>query len=518
MVRSCWQGVVTLASRCINLFKVDINAVSGYFPFGLAVGKPPPTEFQSSCNSTKDTINSNAWLRCAHSTPASLLRKVGVLPSTSTKMVAESYNMSSRSTDSAASKLCMLKTSNQALNTVRETLRAFPYLAAKYSGKSGIQAARQGDDCFLNVFGIKSLSYHHINIRFGVVISMEPIWRASRSTCLRAWKYQRSRTISTTSSSPHRPSLLASLAKSATKTSRSSQRSWTSVAPRSHVSAADLQFGQPLHESHPHLIQAGEITPGITSQEYANRRQRLCSLLPAGSVAILPAAELKFRSGPVFHRFHQDPDFLYLTGFDEPEALCIIDKRDGDDPVFRMLVREKDSRAEMWEGARSGVQAAMDVFNADDAADIARLPVLLPEMTKGARYVFTDASRLFEPRTPFARYLSSTPATSSAGLMAHLRELREQEMGVSVKPLRPLMSQLRVVKSESEILNMRQAGRISGRAFTAAMKREWTGERELWNYLAYEFVRGGCDSEAYVPVVAGGQVSKPNPFNPMLFY
>lgn len=32
------------------------------------------------------------------------------------------------------------------------------------------------------------------------------------------------------------------------------------------------------------------------------------------SIAIIAAANLKYRSGSVFYEFHQDPYFLYLTG------------------------------------------------------------------------------------------------------------------------------------------------------------------------------------------------------------
>lgn len=34
--------------------------------------------------------------------------------------------------------------------------------------------------------------------------------------------------------------------------------------------------------------------------------------------------------------------------------------------VFHLLVRPKDETAELWDGARSGMQAAQDVFNADE--------------------------------------------------------------------------------------------------------------------------------------------------------
>jgi intermediate cleaving peptidase 55 len=36
--------------------------------------------------------------------------------------------------------------------------------------------------------------------------------------------------------------------------------------------------------------------------------------MPDGSVAVVPAATMKYRSGPVFYPFHQNTDFLYLTG------------------------------------------------------------------------------------------------------------------------------------------------------------------------------------------------------------
>jgi len=39
---------------------------------------------------------------------------------------------------------------------------------------------------------------------------------------------------------------------------------------------------------------------------------------------VIPSASVKYRSGPVFYKFHQDPDFFYLTGFLEPEAVAVI--------------------------------------------------------------------------------------------------------------------------------------------------------------------------------------------------
>lgn len=38
----------------------------------------------------------------------------------------------------------------------------------------------------------------------------------------------------------------------------------------------------------------------------------------------------------------------------------------GDNHLFHLYVREKDPKIELWDGARSGTQAALDVFNADE--------------------------------------------------------------------------------------------------------------------------------------------------------
>lgn len=109
------------------------------------------------------------------------------------------------------------------------------------------------------------------------------------------------------------------------------------------------------------------VTPGITALEYAQRRTRLAKKLPRGSIAILAAASIKYRSGAVFYEFHQESNFFYLTGFNEPEAFAIIGlSTDGKDHVFQLYVRPRNRDSEQWEGARSGIEGARDIFNADE--------------------------------------------------------------------------------------------------------------------------------------------------------
>jgi intermediate cleaving peptidase 55 len=117
-------------------------------------------------------------------------------------------------------------------------------------------------------------------------------------------------------------------------------------------------------------LDVASVTPGITAQEYADRRSKLAASLPENSIAVLASSNTKYRSGAVFYEFHQEPNFLYLTGFNEPEAVAVIQKvgETAEDYIFHLFLRPKDPRAEQWDGARSGEQAALDVFNADKVA------------------------------------------------------------------------------------------------------------------------------------------------------
>lgn len=273
--------------------------------------------------------------------------------------------------------------------------------------------------------------------------------------------------------------------------------------PRCHrtyssVSAADLTFGQPLYETHPHLLRPGELTPEITAQEYADRRTRLAQRLPDGAVAIVAASDIVQRTGSCFYEFHQDPDFLYLTGFNEPEALAVIGKDEaGADHTFHLYVREKDPKAEMWDGARSGTQAAVDVFNADGSGDISNIRSNLPDVIRGASEVYTDITQPDQTLSTLWRFLygRTRKNTDFTGLIDSRK----------IKQLRHVLNDLRAYKSPAEIDLMLRAGRASGRAHTEAMRQSFTREKALDAYLRYRFVLHGCDTIAYEPVVAGGK-------------
>ncbi|QUC21999.1 uncharacterized protein UV8b_06240 [Ustilaginoidea virens] len=256
------------------------------------------------------------------------------------------------------------------------------------------------------------------------------------------------------------------------------------------VSAADLKFGQPVYETHPHILKAGELTPGITAHEYADRRAALAKSMSEGSVAVLHAAPVQYKSGAVFHPYRQESNFLWLTGWNEDDAVAVIEKTGPNwgDYTLHMFVKRKDPKDEQWNGYRNGVEAAADVFNADEAYSVDCVDRVLRDLLQSARLVYTDSQPAQDPRKnlPWSLLSGKEP-----GQPARL-------------PLHPLLNKLRVVKSAAEVANMRKAGQMSGRAVTEAMRRGWMREKHLHAFLDHQFVLNGCDGPAYIPVVAGG--------------
>lgn len=185
-----------------------------------------------------------------------------------------------------------------------------------------------------------------------------------------------------------------------------------------------------------------------------------------------------------------------------------------DDHVFHLFVRPKDVKAEQWDGVRSGTQAALDVFNADEvcsqiykgrndtkgiqAGDVNEISSLLAPLVSDASKIYTDYAANFKGKSLVSRFLrdSSPKAEGLAKLL----------QSNTVLPLKDHINEVRNVKSDAEIANMRFAGQASGRAFTDSMRQAWTRERDLAAHLEYKFRTNDCDGSAYVPVVAGGKV------------
>lgn len=97
---------------------------------------------------------------------------------------------------------------------------------------------------------------------------------------------------------------------------------------------------------------------------FQNNRNELRKLMPPNSVAVFFANPIKNRSNDVDYQYHQDPNFYYLTGLREPNAMIIIFKDiqefgNGLKTDEILLLQSKNKLDETWTGKRLGAEQAV---------------------------------------------------------------------------------------------------------------------------------------------------------------
>jgi Xaa-Pro aminopeptidase len=212
------------------------------------------------------------------------------------------------------------------------------------------------------------------------------------------------------------------------------------------------------------------------------------------SVAIIPAAREATRSNDTQYRFRQDSDFLYLTGFEEPEAIAVIAPQR--DQKYTLFVRPRDPEQEIWVGRRAGVEGAKSEFGAEQSFPVAEFETKLQDILDGADKLY---------------YRLGAYADLDEAIIKKIAQMR----ALNRKPIHPprtiidpatIVHEMRVLKSAEEIELMQRAADIAAEAHVAAMKAVRPGmkEYEVEALIEQIFRRAGAAGPSYTSIVGAG--------------
>lgn len=104
-------------------------------------------------------------------------------------------------------------------------------------------------------------------------------------------------------------------------------------------------------------------TDFLSKDFHKQRREILRSKMPKNSVALVFANPIRNRANDVDYVYHQHPNFYYLTGYREPNAVLVLfseNRKDDNGVTYNeiLYVQKRDARAEQWNGKRLGVEGA----------------------------------------------------------------------------------------------------------------------------------------------------------------
>jgi Xaa-Pro aminopeptidase len=215
-----------------------------------------------------------------------------------------------------------------------------------------------------------------------------------------------------------------------------------------------------------------------------------------GSVAIIPSARGATRSNDTEYRYRQDSDFLYLTGFNEPEAIAVIAPGKEAAP-YTLFVRPRDPEREIWDGRRAGVEGARAEYGADAAFPVSEFREKLAELVNGARNLYYRIGNGNpEIDDMLVRELSRMRMMGRKGMSAPQ---------VITDPA-AILHEMRLIKSADEVALMQRAADIAAEGHVEAMRAARPGMREYEIEALVEFVfrRNGASAPAYSSIVGAG--------------
>jgi Xaa-Pro aminopeptidase len=231
----------------------------------------------------------------------------------------------------------------------------------------------------------------------------------------------------------------------------------------------------------------------ITLEEYKARREKLAKMLPKNSIALIFAAPIILRNGDATFRFRQNSDFYYLTGFNEPNALLVIDTSDESKSI--LFNKPRNEAEEQWTGKLLGQDNAPSQLGVDIAYSIEEIDEHLSLLLLNKDAIYYDISQNENwNKHIFPNWLLSK------------NQNRHGSVCESFQDLKPLISEMRLIKSKDEIALMKKASEISISAHMRAMQKAKTlsSESELESEILYELNRLGCRNVAYESIVASG--------------
>ena len=241
------------------------------------------------------------------------------------------------------------------------------------------------------------------------------------------------------------------------------------------------------------FLEAWPVLPASAQPDqdiFARRRAAFMERIPPGSVAIFPGAPMHVRNLDVEHDYRQESNFYYLTGFEEPEAVMVLNPA-APRHRYTLYVRSRDQHRETWDGTRAGVEGAMKMFRADTAIRVS---------------AFDKAVWGYLLKDPTLYYTFGI----NPGVDAAITKATVENRGGLVIPIvdpAAILAGMRLIKTEDDFdAGLRRAIDISSDAQIESIRAIRPGmfEYEVQAIFEYTYRRSGSPRNGYPCIIGSG--------------
>ncbi|OLS26482.1 MAG: Xaa-Pro aminopeptidase [Candidatus Heimdallarchaeota archaeon LC_2] len=232
----------------------------------------------------------------------------------------------------------------------------------------------------------------------------------------------------------------------------------------------------------------------FSNETYSSRRDNLMKNLGEG-VIILPSYPERILSNDTYHKFRQQNEIIYYSGFPEPETTVVIENQ-GKDILYHLFVRKRDPLRETWNGIRYGLEGAKKKFNPDFVYESNELEKQLFEILKKYENVFLQSGEN-----------STTDDIVFSVIKKAINATDRNGKGpINIKNPIDVFHKIRAIKGKEEISICEKSAKISSNAMTNAMANTRPGmnEYQIEALLEFEFRNQGAQRPAYNSICGNG--------------
>ena len=228
----------------------------------------------------------------------------------------------------------------------------------------------------------------------------------------------------------------------------------------------------------------------ISANEYASRREKVFEKMAEGSALVVFSGLAKKSSADETYPFEVNRNFYYLTGIQQEDSALLLVKVPGDREAF-LFISDFDPVKEKWYGrkltplearASSGVNNVL--VGASNALE-AKLKGILD----------ADDAQFGKVHTLYLDLEEEQKVNAEGGSIDDFSRAMSIAYDVQIRDCYPLIVRLRMVKSEAEIAELREAIRVTKLGILGVMAKARVGVKEY--ELADEFLRIVNDNSAY---------------------
>ena len=215
-------------------------------------------------------------------------------------------------------------------------------------------------------------------------------------------------------------------------------------------------------------------------EDYRIRQELFLNDLPNDSIVLIPTNPISYRSNDTTYPYRASSYMLYLCGWDAPEAVFMA-YRASDTWVTSIFVQPRDTKAEIWEGRRVGVEGASSNWPIDEAHSLSDIDEIISDKIKNSNKIY------------------SIPGSNS------LLDKIIHKSGSEVLDPREILDNMRVIKSEGEIKLMKKSASLASLAHIEGMKKTFSGIGE-WQIqsIIESYFSSNMSCTSYNSIVGGG--------------